>query len=77
MLKLLFWVKNLGKSFFWVNQLYNYFFGFIKCQVIFWGLELEKSSRNREKNMFYTQNLIYFLPIAYENFIITRVFRMI
>ena len=27
--------------------------------------------------MVYTRNLIYFLPIADENFIITRVFRMI
>ena len=31
-----------------VSQLYNYFFGFMKCQIIFLELECEKSLRNRE-----------------------------
>ena len=63
------------KLFYRVSQLYNYFCGFIKCQIIFSGLESKKRLRNREKYGLHTIDL--FLPIANENFIITRVFRMI
>ena len=41
--RLLFRVKKFERKFFWVNQLYNYLLGFMKCRVIFLGLELEKS----------------------------------
>ena len=34
---------------FLVSQLYNYFFGFMECQIIFLGLEFKKRLRNGEK----------------------------
>ena len=40
---------NLSKRYFWVCQLHDYFFGFMKCRIAFLGLECEKSLRDREK----------------------------
>ena len=61
-------VTFLGPTFeckllFWVSQLYNYFFRFMKCQIIFWVLNVRKVYKV-ERNMAYTRNVVYFSPMA-------------
>ena len=52
---LLLWSNILAKVIFRISQIYNYLFGFMKCRIIFSGLEFEKSLRNREKYGLHTK----------------------
>ena len=49
-----------------VSQLYNYFFGFMKCRIVFLGLEYEKSLRNKEKYGVLTKLDLFFTRLQIE-----------